>query len=73
MQNPVKLVAISPVMSQEQTAVLMGVSKDTVRGWTQAGTVPVVKIGKQNFINMQQLQADISNGKDIFSRGDYQD
>ena len=72
METPLKLVAIPPVMSQEQFAIHLGVSQDTVRGWIQADTIPKVKIGKQNFVNVQLLQAELSKGKDIFSRGDYE-
>lgn len=73
MESPINLVAVPPVMSQEQFAVHLGVSQDTVRGWIQAHTIPKVKIGKQNFVNLQLMQKQLSNGKDIFSRGDYED
>ena len=72
MSAQVQIVTLAPVISQEQFSVLLGVTKDTVRGWVQSHTLPVVKIGKQNFINLNQVVDDLRSGKDIFTRGDYE-
>lgn len=67
----INLSAIPPIMAQLQFATLVGVSKDTVRGWVEADTVPTVKIGKQRFINLQAMKRDLDRDKSIFVRGDY--
>jgi excisionase family DNA binding protein len=71
--TPVFLNMISPVMSQEMYASFLGITKDTVRGWIEQGTVPSVKIGRQRFVNVKQVVSDLEEGKTIFSRGDYED
>jgi len=63
--------AIPPIMAQIQFASLLGVSKDTVRGWVENRTVPVVKVGKQRFINVHALMRDLESDKSIFVKGDY--
>lgn len=73
MNDRIQIVALPPVLAQEQFSNLLGVTKDVVRGWVQSQTIPVVKIGRQNFINLQQIQTDLSAGKDVFTRGDYED
>lgn len=59
-------------MSQERYAALVGVSKDTVRGWLEQGTIPSVKVGKQRFVNVRKVIAELDDGKTIFTRGDYE-
>ncbi len=66
-------VSIPPVMSQEQFAAFLGITQDTVRGWIQTDTVPRVKIGSRNFINLELMTRHLRDGKDIFTRGDYSD
>jgi excisionase family DNA binding protein len=66
--TPVFLNMISPVMSQEMYASFLGITKDTVRGWIEQGTVPSVKIGRQRFVNVKQVVSDLEEGKTIFSR-----
>lgn len=58
-------------MSQEQFANFTGVTKDTVRGWVEARTIPVVKIGRQQFINLKLLSGELEH-KTVFVRGDYE-
>jgi excisionase family DNA binding protein len=70
---PVFLNMISPVMSQEMYASFLGITKDTVRGWIEQGTVPSVKIGRQRFVNVKRVVSDLEEGKTIFTRGDYED
>lgn len=65
--------ALFPVMSQELYSISVGVTKDTVRGWVEQGTIPTVKIGRQRFVNVQKVVSDLEEGKTIFSRGDYED
>jgi len=64
---------ISPVMSQEMFSSFIGVTKDTVRGWVEQGTVATVKIGRQRYINVKRIVSDLEEGKTIFTRGDYED
>lgn len=68
--NVINLSILPPVMSQEQFATFTGVSKDTVRGWVENRTIPVVKIGRQQFINLKLLSGELTE-KTIFVRGDY--
>lgn len=71
-ENVVNLSMIPPVMSQKQFAQFTGVSDDTVRGWIEGRTLPTVKIGKQQFINIKMLSGELENGKTIFVHGDYE-
>ncbi len=71
-ENIVNLSMIPPVMSQKQFALFTGVSDDTVRGWVEGRTLPIVKIGKQRFINVKMLSGELETGKTIFVRGDYE-
>lgn len=64
---------LPPVMSQQAFADLLGVTKDTVRGWKDNDSVPTVKIGKQVFVNTQLMAEHIRQGKEIFSKEDYSD
>jgi predicted site-specific integrase-resolvase len=64
---------ISPVMSPESYASFLGITIGTVKGWISQGTVPSVKIGRQRFVNVNQVVSDLEEGKTIFTRGDYQD
>lgn len=72
-ETKLSLVAIPPVMSQEQFAIFVGKAKSTVRGWVATRAIPTVKIGGSRLINFEQLRVDIRNGKKEFSRGDYED
>lgn len=67
-----QLIPLPPYMSQLQFASLIGETPDTVRGWVEQKTIPVVKVGKKNFINLKLLSDDLSGGKTIFTRGDYE-
>lgn len=71
-ENIINLSILPPVMSQKQFATFTGVSDDTVRGWVEGRTVPVVKIGKQMFINLASFTGELKEGKTIFVRGDYE-
>lgn len=68
----VNLSIVPPLMSQAQFASFVGVSADTVRGWVEGRTIPIAKIGKQNFINLRALSGELDDGKTIFVRGDYE-
>jgi excisionase family DNA binding protein len=70
-KSPVQNALLPPVLSQECFASLIGVSKDTVRGWVENSTVPVVKIGRQRYINTIAFAEQLKAGKTIFQRGDY--
>lgn len=67
----VNLSVIAPVLSQEQFAIFIGSTPDTVRGWVENDTLPNVKIGRQRYINVIAFVEDLKNGKTIFSRGEY--
>lgn len=69
----IQVTVLPPVMSQLQYATLIGETIDTVRGWVESRTLPVIKIGKKNHINIKRLSDDIAAGKTVFSRGDYCD
>ena len=71
LDTKINLVAIPPLMSQEQFAVFVGKGKTTVRGWVATRAIPTVKIGGSRLINFEKLRADLRNGKTEFSRGDY--
>lgn len=73
LKQPINNAVFPPVSSQEQFATWTGVSKDTVRGWVEQGTLPTVKIGRQRFINVLEVVSDLVKGKSIFSGGDYHD
>ncbi|MFO1390462.1 hypothetical protein [Cellvibrio sp.] len=70
--TPLTLSVIPPVCSQEQCAVFLGVTKDTIRGFVETDALPTVKIGRQRFINFQKLLSDLQAGKTQFTRGDYE-
>lgn len=72
-ETKLSLVAIPPVMSQEQFALFVGKTKTTVRGWVATRAIPTVKIGGSRLINFEKLRADLRDGKKEFSRGDYDD
>mgnify|MGYP004000524449 CR=1 FL=1 len=69
----INLVAIPPLMSQEQFAFFIGKTRTTVRGWVATRTIPTVKVGGSRLINFEKLRTDLNNGKTEFSRGDYND
>ncbi|MDP2506720.1 helix-turn-helix domain-containing protein [Oceanobacter sp. 3_MG-2023] len=66
-----KIMAIPPVLTQEQFADLAGLSPDTVRGWIYAKTIPSVKIGRLRLVNADLLALHIREGKEVFSQEDY--
>ncbi|WP_299776378.1 excisionase family DNA-binding protein [uncultured Pseudoteredinibacter sp.] len=70
-RTPVQLSVLPPVMGQEQFATYCGTTKDTVRGWIQAGTLPSVKIGRQRLVNLSLLQDELKAGKEFFESGEY--
>jgi len=70
-KTPINLSVLPPVMSQQQFSSFTGVSPGTVRGWVEGRTLPIVKIGKQRFINLVLFSDELSNGKSIFCRGDF--
>ncbi|AJQ93623.1 MULTISPECIES: helix-turn-helix domain-containing protein [Gynuella] len=70
-KQSIRLSALPPVMSQEQLSLFIGVTPATVRGWVEQRTIPTVKIGRQRYINTIKLAEDLSSGKTIFTKGDY--
>lgn len=71
--NLTHLTVLPPLVTQHQFAYLIGESSDTVRGWVESKTVPRVKVGKRNMINLKRISDDMAAGKTVFSRGDYCD
>ncbi len=59
------------VCSAEAFAEMCGVSIETVVGWMRTGTVPAVKVGDAQLINIERLCEDLEHGKDQFDEGDY--
>lgn len=62
---------LPPIASQEKFSTLIGVTKDTIRGFVETDALPHVKIGRQRFINIVKLVDDLKAGKTTFARGDY--
>lgn len=63
--------SLPPIASQEKFSNLIGVTKDTIRGFVETDALPHVKIGRQRFINIVKLIDDLKAGKTTFARGDY--
>jgi len=68
---PIQNAIFPPVSGQEQFAMWVGVTPDTVRGWVEGGTLPTVKIGRHRFINVFELINELSQGKSTFQREDF--
>jgi len=73
LNSSISLVAIPPLMSQEQFSVFIGKPQSTVTGWVATRAVPTVKVGGSRLINFERLCADLRDGKAHFQRGDYDD
>ena len=63
--------SLPPIVSQEKFSNLIGVTKDTIRGFVETDALPHIKIGRQRFINIVKLVDDLKAGKTTFARGDY--
>lgn len=71
LRAPIQTFTQPPIMSQGNFAEWCGVSKDTVRGWVQQGTLPTAKVGRQRFVDVQAFVAALKSGKTIFQCGDF--
>ncbi|MFT0212905.1 helix-turn-helix domain-containing protein [Pseudomonas sp. F1_0610] len=63
----------APFCTPQVFADMLGVTKDTVRGWIENSHIPTIKIGRLRIINLHQIRKEIDHGKTIFCAGDYND
>ena len=73
LNSSISLVAIPPLMSQEQFSIFIGKPQTTVTGWVATRAIPTVKVGGSRLINFEKLRSDLREGKAHFQRGDYDD
>ncbi len=71
LRTPIQTLTQPPIMSQGNFAEWCGVSRDTVRGWVQTGTLPTCKVGRQRFVDVNGFIDSLKRGKTIYQQGDY--
>jgi len=54
---------IERLVSVEDVASHLGVSKDTIRTWIKKGTIPFRKVGRQYKFRLSEVNAWVDSGK----------
>ena len=60
-KNPT--VEFEHLISVEDVASHLGVSKDTIRTWIKKGTIPFRKVGRQYKFRLSEVNAWVDSGK----------
>lgn len=55
--------AVEKLVSLEDIATHLDVSKDTIRSWIKKGTIPFHKVGRQYKFRMSEIEAWVESGK----------
>ena len=55
--------AAEKLVSLEDIATHLDVSKDTIRSWIEKGTIPFHKVGRQYKFRMSEIEAWVESGK----------
>lgn len=55
--------AAEKLVSLEDIATHLDVSKDTIRSWIKKGTIPFHKVGRQYKFRMSEIEAWVESGK----------
>lgn len=55
--------AMEKLVSLEDIAMHLDVSKDTIRSWIKKGTIPFHKVGRQYKFRMSEIEAWVESGK----------
>lgn len=55
--------AVEKLVSLEDVAIYLDVSKDTIRSWIKKGTIPFHKVGRQYKFRMSEIEAWVESGK----------
>ena len=55
--------AAEKLVSLEDIATHLAVSKDTIRSWIKKGTIPFHKVGRQYKFRMSEIEAWVESGK----------
>ena len=56
-------VVVEHLVSLEDVAAHLDVSKDTIRAWIKKGTIPFHKVGRQYKFRMSEVDAWVDSGK----------
>lgn len=67
-------VTLPPVCTREEFARLTGLrdkGPTVVLGMCNQGTLPTVKVGRHELVNVHQMLKDLCDGKTEFLAGDY--
>mgnify|MGYP000108278040 CR=1 FL=1 len=55
--------AVEKLVSLEDIATYLDVSKDTIRSWIKKETIPFHKVGRQYKFRMSEIEAWVESGK----------
>lgn len=55
--------AVEKLVSLEDIATYLDVSKDTIRTWIKKGNIPFHKVGRQYKFRMSEIEAWVESGK----------